>query len=135
MDGDGITDYLSYNATTGLAIYSVATGIAGEQRIVKQVNAAKGWTSVVPMGLNNDSFTDLLSYNSATGLAIYSIATSTPGEQKIVKTVNAAKGWTSIVPMNLKNRNCPRTDLLSYNAATGLAIYSIGSSSDSDCLH
>ena len=96
----------------------------GEQRIVKQVNASKQWTSIVPMKLNSDSLTDLLSYNSTTGLAIYSLGTSAPGEQKIVKQVDAAKGWTSIIPMNLNNDGL--TDLLSYNSTTGLAIYSVG---------
>ena len=104
MNSDGLTDLLSYNATTGLAVYSIGTSTPGEQqKIVKQVNAAPGWTSIVPMDLNNDGLTDLLSYNATTGLAVYSIGTSTPGEQKIVKQVNAAPGWTSIVPMFLNN--------------------------------
>ena len=34
--------------------------------------------------------------------------------------------------MNMNNDG--RTDLLSSNAATGLAIYSMATSSDSDCL-
>jgi hypothetical protein len=75
------------------------TTAPGEQEIVKQVNAARGWTSIVPMDLNDDGLTDYLSYNATTGLAIYSVGTSAPGEQKIVKQVNAATGWTSVVPM------------------------------------
>ena len=108
------------------AITPAHTTQPGEQEIVKQVNAAPGWTSIVPMNMNNDGLTDLLSYNATTGLAVYSIGTSTPGEQKIVKQVNAAPRWTSIVPMNMNNDGL--TDLLSYNATTGLAVYSIGTS-------
>ena len=108
----------------GVGDYSVGTSTPGEQEIVKQVSAAKGWTSIVPMNLNNDGLTDLVSYNSTTGLAIYSVSTATPGEQEIVKQVNAAKGWTSIVRMNLNNDGV--NDLLSYNKTTGLAIYSEG---------
>jgi Astacin (Peptidase family M12A) len=121
---DSLTDLVSYNATTGLAIYSVGTRTPGVQTVVNTVNAAKGWTSIVPMRLNNDTLTDLVSYNATTGLAVYSVGTRTPGVQSVVKTVNAAKGWTSIVPMNLNNDNL--TDLVSYNATTGLAVYSVG---------
>jgi hypothetical protein len=67
LNGDGLTDLLSYNATTGRAIYSVGTDAPGEQEIVKDVAAAKGWTLVVPIELNGDGLTDLLSYNRTTG--------------------------------------------------------------------
>jgi hypothetical protein len=35
----------------------------------------------------------------------------------------AAKGWTAVVPMNLNGDGL--TDLLSYNATTGRAVYSV----------
>jgi hypothetical protein len=91
-----VTDLLSYNAASGLAIYSVATGTpnlkcglpsqaAGpnQQVIYPLVNAALGWTSITPLDLNGDALTDLLSYNSATGAAYYSIGIA-PGVQQIV---------------------------------------------------
>ena len=131
IDGNGLTDLVSYNATTGLAAYSVATGVPGEQRVVKQVNAAKGWTSIVPMLLDANASTDLLSYNATTGLAVYSTAGGAPGEQEVVRQVTAAKGWTSIVPIHLKPSEI-LTDLLSYNAATGLAVYSTASGPPGD---
>ena len=71
-DGDGLTDFLSYNATTGRAIYSVATSVPGQQQIVLDMMASKGWTAVVPMNINGDVLTDLLSYNRTTGRAVYS---------------------------------------------------------------
>jgi hypothetical protein len=94
------------------------------QVIVREVDAAKGWTLVVPMNINGDGLTDFLSYNANTGKAVYSVGTNVPGEQKIVKEVDAAKGWTSIVPMNINGDGL--TDLLSYNANTGKAVYSVG---------
>ena len=41
----------------------------------------------------------------------------------IVKDLVAAKGWTAIVPLKLNGDNL--TDMLSYNANTGRAIYSV----------
>jgi hypothetical protein len=54
---------------------AASAGEVGEQQIVKDVTAAKGWTAVVPMAPNGDGLTDLLSYNATTGRAIYSVAT------------------------------------------------------------
>ncbi len=141
INGDTLTDLLFYNAATGLAIYSVGDssgGGAAVQRPVAAVAAAPGWTALVPMRMNADTLTDLLSYNAATGLAIYSMASGGTGDvncgrpghsecplQRIVyPIVNAAPGWTSVTPLNLNGDNL--TDLLSYNAATGLAYYSVG---------
>ena len=72
INNDGLTDLLTYNNTTGLAVYSVANPNGG-QNIVKQVSASPGWTSLVPLAINNDDLTDLLSYNAATGRAVYSV--------------------------------------------------------------
>ncbi len=116
LNGDALTDLLSYNAATGLAIYSVGDGTS--QTVVRTVQAAPGWTSIVPFDLNGDGLTDLLSYNAATGLAFYSIATGS-GEQQVVGTaVQGAAWWTSIVPMKLTRdpagNKRGNTDLLFY---------------------
>ena len=37
----------------------------------------------------------------------------------------ASKGWTAVVPMDLNGDNL--TDLLSYNASSGRAVYSVAS--------
>jgi hypothetical protein len=74
LNGDNLTDMLSYNAKTGRAIYSVGANPAGTQVIVKDLIAAKGWTAIVPLKLNGDNLTDMLSYNANTGRAIYSVA-------------------------------------------------------------
>ena len=42
--------------------------------MIREVDAAKGWTSIVPMDMNGDGLTDLLSYDASTGKAVYSIA-------------------------------------------------------------
>jgi hypothetical protein len=71
----GRTDFLSYNAATGRAIVSVGVDSYGEQKIVKDYVAARGWTSLVPMDVDgHDTATDLLSYASSTGRAIVSAA-------------------------------------------------------------
>jgi hypothetical protein len=93
------------------------------QAIVREVDAAKGWTSVVAMNMNGDGLTDLLSYNASTGKAVFSVGALPPGEQKIVREVDAAKGWTSVVAMNINGDGL--TDLLSYNASTGKAVFSV----------
>ena len=134
INGDALTDLLWYNSATGLALYTVgvwhkpfvdSNGVAHlayySQDLVSVQDAAPGWTSIVPMRMNNDPLTDLLSYNAATGLAVYSIGNGI--SQTIINSVNAAPGWTSIVPFDLNGDGL--TDLLSYNAATGLAFYSI----------
>ena len=73
-DGGALTDYLSYNATTGRAIVSVGIGASGDQNIVKDYTAATGWTHIVPLNVNGkDSVTDLLSYNGIDGRAIVSV--------------------------------------------------------------
>ena len=125
-DFAGLTDFLSYNATTGHAIVSVGVGASGDQKIVKDYMAAKGWTSIVPMNVDCDpeAVTDYLSYNATTGHAIVSVGVGTSGDQKIVKDYTAAKGWTLIVPMNVDGDAV--TDLLSYDATTGRAIGSVG---------
>jgi uncharacterized membrane-anchored protein len=124
VDGNQLTDYLSYNAATGRAIVSIGIGDGGEQTIVKDYVAAKGWTLIVPMNIDGDSLTDLLSYNRTTGRAIMSIGIGNAGEQKIVKDYVAASGWTSIVPLNVDARE--PDDLLSYNGRTGRTIVSVG---------
>jgi hypothetical protein len=134
VDGDALTDLLTYNSTTGAAVFSVAIpGSPGARRTVRTVEAAPGWTTVVPMNLDYQPVTDLLSYNATTGLSIYSVAASPsrPGVQTIVSILKqadcrdlCAQGWTSIVPMNINGDAL--TDLLFYNAATGLAIQSVG---------
>src|SRR3954454_1691292 len=75
VNGDGLTDFVSYNATTGRAIVSVAVGTSGDQKIVKDYIAAEGWTSIVPINVNGDGLTDFVSYNATTGRAIVSVAT------------------------------------------------------------
>ena len=74
LNNDSLTDLLTYNATTGRAVYSLGAQPLGTQAIVRDLMAAKGWTSVVPMNLNADQLTDLLSYNRTTGRAVYSVA-------------------------------------------------------------
>ena len=115
MDNTGPTDLLSYNAATGRAAFSIGTGTAGDQKVVRDVVAAQGWTSIVPMNIDNDvnGLTDFVSYNAATGRAAFSIGIGTAGDQKVVRDVVAAQGWTSIVPMNIDGNGL--TDLLSYN--------------------
>ena len=140
LGNDGLTDLLSYNATTGLAVYSVATNVPGDQKTVRLVNASKGWTSVVPMNIDSSpqdidhySLTDLLSYNATTGFGcVFQLTASAQREAR--KTVRdwsmSSKGWTSIVPMNINNDGL--TDLLSYNATTGLAVYSVATNVPGD---
>ena len=82
---------------------------ARTQVIVKDLDAAKGWTAIVPLKLNGDSLTDMLSYNP-----------TRPGD---LLGRFAAKGWTAIVPLKLNGNSL--TDMLSYNANTGRAIYSV----------
>ena len=67
MDNTGPTDLLSYNAATGRAAFSIGTGTAGDQKVVRDVVAAQGWTSIVPMNIDNDvnGLTDLLSNPAA----------------------------------------------------------------------
>ena len=74
LNGDGLTDLLSYSASTGLAVYSVGASPPGTQKIVKDQVAAQGWTAIVPLKLNGDGLTDLLSYSASTGRAVYSVA-------------------------------------------------------------
>ena len=126
VNDDHLTDLLSYNATNGRAIVSIATGRSGDQTIVKDYTAATGWTWVVPMNVDGTGGTDLLSYSATTGRAIVSIAVGASGEQKIVKDYVAAAGWTAIVPINVDHDARGLTDYLSYNAATGRAIVSVG---------
>jgi len=132
VDGDALTDYISYNATTGRAIVSVGVGGAGEQKIVKDYVAATGWTAIVPMNVDAQAPDDLLSYNARTGRAIVSVGVGSAGEQKIVKDYVAATGWTSIVAMNVDHDVAGLTDYLSYNATTGQAIVSVGTGAAGD---
>jgi len=128
MNGDGFSDLLSYNATTGAAIYEVSVdGAPGMRNLVSSVSSVPGWMSIVPMNIHGEGgpdITDLLSYNPASGLTYYSVGVN-PGEQKIVgAAVHSAPGFTSIVPMNIDGDAL--TDLLWYNSATGLAVYTVG---------
>lgn len=124
--GPDIADLLSYNAATGQAYYSIGVS-PGVQKILGQgVLMAPGFTAIVPMNINGDTLTDLVWYNAATGLAIYTVGAYHDGvySQDVVAVRDAAPGWTVIIPMRMNNDAL--TDLVSYNAATGLAIYSIG---------
>jgi hypothetical protein len=73
LNNDNLADLLSYNATTGRALYSIGADPPGSQVIVRDLNASPGWTSVVPLTLNADNLTDLLSQNKSTGRAVYSV--------------------------------------------------------------
>ena len=102
----------------------------GDQSVVRDVVAAQGWTSIVPMNIDGHGPTDLVSYNAATGRAAFSIGTGKAGDQQVVRDVMAATGWTSIVPMDIDGNGL--TDLLSYNAVTGRAAFSIGTGTTGD---
>jgi hypothetical protein len=65
---------LAAGAATMICMGTTAHAAAGDQIIVKDLVAAKGWTAVVPLKLNGDGLTDMLSYNKDTGRAIYSVA-------------------------------------------------------------
>jgi hypothetical protein len=106
-----------------LADAAPAHSAVGDQIIVKDLIASKGWTALVPMDVNGDRLTDLLSYNKNTGRAVYSLGSSPSGDQIIVKDLIASRGWTALVPMKLNNDRL--TDLLSYNAKTGRAVYAV----------
>jgi hypothetical protein len=116
-------------ATAAICLGTTAAHAArpGDQIIVKDLIAAKGWTSIVPMDLNGDDLTDMLSYNAVTGRAIYSVGANPPGTQTIVRDTAVAKGWTAVVPMVLSGSG-PQRGLLSYNAKTGRAVYSAATS-------
>ena len=58
--------------TVAIAIAPVHAEL-GDQKIVKDYIAAKGWTHIVPMYVNKDVVTDLLSYNGMDGRAIVSV--------------------------------------------------------------
>ena len=92
INGDDLTDLLSYNATTGQAVFSVAIDVTGDQTIVKEVNASQGWTSVVPIIINGDGRTDLLSYNATTGQAVFSVTTDVRGIRRSSKRLMHRKG-------------------------------------------
>jgi hypothetical protein len=124
--GPDVADLLSYNATTGRAFYSIGRAPGVQDIVGGAVHAAPGFTAIVPLNINGDALTDLLWYNAATGLAVYTKGAFHLGvyAQDVVAVRDAAPGWTSIVPMRLDGDSV--TDLLSYNAATGLAVYSTG---------
>jgi hypothetical protein len=127
INNDGLSDLLSYNAATG--DYAFSVGAAGppysQQLVVPAATGGVGWSVIVPMNINGDALTDLLWYNPTTGMTAYSVGTGSGAQyaQSIVATVNSAPGWTVIVPMNLNGDGY--TDLLWYNTATGLAVYSV----------
>jgi hypothetical protein len=133
-DQDRLTDLLSYNRITGRSVYSIGTGTENDlQKIVSDISdpAARGWTTIVPLHINDDGLTDLVWYNERTGRVVYTIATGAVGpgsvsNQRIVFDVATpeAIGWTSIVMMQLNDDQF--TDILSYNKQTGRAVYSIG---------
>jgi hypothetical protein len=126
IDGNQLTDFLSYNAATGRAILSTGVGVSGDQKIVSDYTAAQGWTHIVPLNVDGQGPTDMLSYNATTGRAIVSVGVGLAGEQRIVRDYVAAPGWTHIVPMNVDHDAAGITDYLSYNATTGRAIVSTG---------
>jgi hypothetical protein len=57
--------------TVSHALTPVYAGL-GDQHTVLEVQAAKGWTAVVPININGNVLIDLLSYNRTTGQAVYS---------------------------------------------------------------
>ena len=62
MNGSSLINLLFSNVGTGRAVYSICTKVLGEQQIVKEVDVARGWTSMVPMNINGRGVSDLLSY-------------------------------------------------------------------------
>ena len=93
LNGDSLTDLLSYNATTGRAVYSIGANPPGTQGTVREPDQLpKGWTALVPMNLNGDGRTDLLWYNAKTGRAVYSIAAEIPGAQVVVRDLMRRQG-------------------------------------------
>ena len=74
LNGDNLTDLLSYNASSGRAVYSVAASVPGSQLTALEVQASTGWTAVVPMNINGNVLSDMLSYNKTTGRVVYSVS-------------------------------------------------------------
>ena len=71
--------------------------------------------------------TDALFYNKTSGEAIYTLAQNPPGTLRGVQDFIASTGWTSVGPMILQP-DAILTGLLSYNSATGRAVFSTGAS-------
>ena len=122
------------------AVIPQAFGNPGDQRIVRDVVAAKvdpfsvgvgtaeinkssgmslttGWTSIVPMNINNDGLTDLLSYNAVTGRAGFQCrslrrSTSCPG-------CHCSNGLDVHRPDEHQQRRADRSPLLQCRNWTG----------------
>src|SRR5262245_54528665 len=68
-----------------LSVITIATAIAslyaalGDQRIVRDYTAARGWSLIVPINVDGNALTDSLSYNATTGRAIVSVGIGTSG--------------------------------------------------------
>ncbi len=68
LNGDGLTDLLSYNAATGLAFYSTGRGVGDQEVVGPAARGEPGWTSIVPIKVTPDPLdirrgsTDLLFY-------------------------------------------------------------------------
>ena len=120
--GPDVAYLLSYNATTGLAFYSIGRAPGIQDIVGAAVHAAPGFTAIVPLNINGDALTICSGTTPPRGSAVYTKGAFHQNVygQDVVAVRDAAPGWTSIVPMRLDGDSV--TDLLSYNAATGLAV-------------
>lgn len=122
--GEGTSDLLFYNGSSGLAQFYSTDGHGGINQISSSTYS-KGWTHVIS-GIFVAGFTNtsLFFYNGNSGLAQF-YTTNGQGGINQLSSSTYSKGWAQIVDFPGPPSNIPDTGnpdrLLFYNSGSGLA--------------
>lgn len=132
--GQGFTDLLFYQASTGTGESYSTDGLGGILLLEQHSDWRTSWTQIIPGNFGGDGLTDLLFYDAGAGVGeFYTVFGA--GKIKLLRQHTGWRtSWTQIIPGNFGGSGS--TDLLFYEAATGTGeFYTSNGSGGISLLH
>jgi len=115
--GNGLTDLLFYDPTTGTGEFYRVNGTGGITLMQQHTGWRGSWTIIVPGNFGGSGLTDLLFYDPSAGVGEFYALTG-PGQMQLLRQHSGwLSTWTRIIPGSFGGSGL--TDLLFYNASLG----------------
>ena len=121
FDGDGITEIILHDASTGLVVFIILDGstVLSEVRPINQIDVAGGWTINNTGDFDGDGDTDFLLYNTTNGnIMIMEMEDNGVTGFTGVMVLDPATGWEVKDTGDFNGDG--KTDLMILNAATNV---------------
>lgn len=118
--GDGLTDLLFYDASSGAGEFYAVDGQGRIRLLAQHTSWRTSWRHIVPGNFGGSSHTDLLFYDDAAGTGEF-YATNQGRIELLQGYSDWRPSWNAIVPGDFAGNG--RTSLLFYDAAAGVGEF------------